>query len=62
MACGRSLSASFGYHAEFHEGSYQKDNNPLNCRIRGSDISGYHANFHEGQKLSENGRGRHDIC
>jgi hypothetical protein len=41
-------SASSGYHAEFHEGCYQKHTNPLNCRISSSDISGYHADFHEG--------------
>jgi hypothetical protein len=33
-------SASSGYHAEFHEGCYQKQTNS-------SDISVYHANFHE---------------
>jgi hypothetical protein len=42
------LSASSGYHAEFHEGCYQKHTNPLNCRTSISDISGYHADFHEG--------------
>jgi hypothetical protein len=36
--------ASSGYHAQFHEGCYQKHTNPLNS----SDISGYHADFHEG--------------
>jgi hypothetical protein len=40
-------SASSGYHTEFHE-DYQKHINPLNCRIRNSDISGYHADLHEG--------------
>jgi hypothetical protein len=45
-ACLRS--ASYGYHAEFHEGCYQKHNNPLNCRTSSSDISGYHEAFHEG--------------
>jgi hypothetical protein len=44
--CPRSLS--FGYHAEFHEGCYQKHTIPLNYRISSSDISGYHAEFHEG--------------
>jgi hypothetical protein len=39
-------SASSGYHAEFHEGFYQKHTNPLNCRTSSSDISGYHADFH----------------
>jgi hypothetical protein len=42
------LSASSGYHAEFHEGCYQKHTNPLNCRTSSSDISGYHVEFHEG--------------
>jgi hypothetical protein len=41
------LSASSGYHAEFHEGCYQKHTNPLNCMTSSSDISGYHADFHE---------------
>jgi hypothetical protein len=41
-------SASSGYHAEFHEDSYQKHTNPLNCRASSYDISGYHAIFHEG--------------
>jgi hypothetical protein len=44
--CPRSSSS--GYHAEFHEGCYQKHTNPLNCRTISSDISGYYANFHEG--------------
>jgi hypothetical protein len=34
-------SASSDYHAEFHEGCYQKQTNS-------SDISVYHADFHEG--------------
>jgi hypothetical protein len=42
------FSASSGYHAEFHEGFYEKHTNPLNCRTSSSDISGYHAEFHEG--------------
>jgi hypothetical protein len=41
-------SASSGYHAEFHEGCYQKHIKPLNCRTSSSDISGYHADLHEG--------------
>jgi hypothetical protein len=41
-------SASSGYHAEFHEGCYQKHTNLLNCRTSSSDISGYHMDFHEG--------------
>jgi hypothetical protein len=47
-------SASSGYHAEFHEGCYQKHTNPLNCRTSSSDISGYHA---KDTALWENGRG-----
>jgi hypothetical protein len=39
---------SSSYHAEFHEGCYQKHNDPLNCRTRSSDIPGYHADFHGG--------------
>jgi hypothetical protein len=35
------LSDSSGYHAEFHEGFYQK-------QTSSSDISGYHAEIHEG--------------
>jgi hypothetical protein len=42
------LSASSGYHAEFHEGFYRKHTNTLNCRTSSSDISGYHADFDEG--------------
>jgi hypothetical protein len=41
-------SASSGYHADFHEGRYQKHTNPLSCMTSSSDISGYHADFHEG--------------
>jgi hypothetical protein len=41
-------SASSGYHAEFHEGGYQKHTNPLNCRTSSSVISGYHKDFHDG--------------
>jgi hypothetical protein len=42
------LSVSFGYHAEFYDGCYQKHTNPLNCRTSSSDISGYHEDSHEG--------------
>jgi hypothetical protein len=42
------LSAPSSYHAQFHEGCYQKHTNPLNYRTSSSDISGYHADFHEG--------------
>jgi hypothetical protein len=52
------LSASSGYHAEFHEVCYQKHTNPLNCRTRSSDISGYQADFHEGNGTVEEWQGR----
>jgi hypothetical protein len=51
-------SASSGYHAEFHEGCYQKHTNPLNRRTYNSDISGYHADFHEGQGTVGEWQGR----
>jgi hypothetical protein len=51
-------SASSGYHAEFHEGCYQKHTNPLNCRTSSSDISGYHADFHEGHGIVGEWQGR----
>jgi hypothetical protein len=41
------LSASSGYHTEFHEGFYQKHTNPLNCKASSSVFTGYHADFHE---------------
>jgi hypothetical protein len=47
----------FDYHAEFHEGRYQKHTNPLNCMTSSSDISGYHADFTKATALSENGKG-----
>jgi hypothetical protein len=46
VTCPRS--ASSGYHAEFHEGCYQKHTNPLKCRTISSDISCYRADFNEG--------------
>jgi hypothetical protein len=61
-------SFSSGYHAEFHEGCYQKHTDPLNCRTSSSDISGYHADFHEGHDTvgAWQGRGmawaRHGMC
>jgi hypothetical protein len=58
--CARS--ASFGYHAEFHEGCYEKHNNPLNCRTSSSDISGYHADFHEGHGIVGERQGRGMTC
>jgi hypothetical protein len=47
------LSASSGYHAEFHEGCYEKHTNTLNCRTSISDISGYHADIHGGHGIVE---------
>jgi hypothetical protein len=55
-------SVSSGYHADFHEGCYQKHTNPLNCRTSILDISGYHVDFHKRMALSENGRARHGMC
>jgi hypothetical protein len=57
-----SPSAFSGYHAEFHEGCYQKHTNPLNCRTSSSAISGYHADFHEGHGTVEAFRGRSMTC
>jgi hypothetical protein len=51
-------SAYSGYHAEFHEGCYQKHTSPLNCRISSSDTSSYHAFFHEGQGTVGEWQGR----
>jgi hypothetical protein len=51
-------SASSGYHADLHEGYYQKYTNPLNCRTSSSDISGYHSDFHEGHDTVGEGQGR----
>jgi hypothetical protein len=42
-------SASSGYHAEFHEGCYQKHTNNINCRTSSSDISVYLGHFPEGR-------------
>jgi hypothetical protein len=56
-------SASFGYHAEFHEVCYQKHTNLLNCGTSSSDISGYHADFHEGHGHCRRMAGaRHGMC
>jgi hypothetical protein len=54
-------SASSVYHAEFHEGCYQKHTNPLNCRTSSSDISGYHADFHDGHSTVGEWQG-HDMA
>jgi hypothetical protein len=56
------LSASSGYHAEFHEGSYQKHTNPLSCMTISSDISGYHTEFHEGHGIVGEWQGRDMAC
>jgi hypothetical protein len=53
-----SAFGSSGYHAEFHEGSYQKHTNSLNCRTGSSDISGYYADFHEGHGTVGEWQGR----
>jgi hypothetical protein len=50
-------SASSRYHAEFHEGCYQKHTNPLNCRNSSSDIPGYHADFNEEHSTVREWRG-----
>jgi hypothetical protein len=61
-------SALSGYHTEFHEGCYQKQTNPLNCRTSKSDISGYHADFHKGHGTVREWQGcgmageRHGTC
>jgi hypothetical protein len=55
-------SAYSGYHAEFHEGFYQKHTNPLNYRTSSLDISGYHADFHEGHGTVGEWQGRGMAC
>jgi hypothetical protein len=55
-------SASSGYHAEFHEGCYQKHTNPSNCRTSSSDISGYNADFYEGHGTVGKWQGRGMAC
>jgi hypothetical protein len=56
-------SASSGYHAELHEGCYQKHINPLNFRTSSSDISGYHAGFfYEGHDTVEEWQERGVAC
>jgi hypothetical protein len=55
-------SASSGYHAEFHEGYYKKQTNPLNCKTSSSDISGYHAEFHGGDRTVGEWQGRGMAC
>jgi hypothetical protein len=49
------LLPSSGYHAEFHEGSYQKQTGVL-------DISVYHAEFHEGHGIVGESQGRGRAC
>jgi hypothetical protein len=58
----RPRSAPYSYHAEFHEGCYQKHTNPLNCRASSSDISGYHTDFHEGHGTVGEWQGRGMTC
>jgi hypothetical protein len=48
-------SASSGYHAEFHEGCYQK-------QTSSSDISVYHADFQEGHGTFREWQGRGMAC
>jgi hypothetical protein len=48
-------STSSGYHTEFHEGCYQKQNSS-------SDISVYHADFHEGHGNVGEWQGRGMAC
>jgi hypothetical protein len=56
VTCPRS--ASFGYHAEFHEGFYQKHTNPLNCTTRAVRIfPATTRTFTKDTTLPENGRG-----
>jgi hypothetical protein len=57
-ACGRPARfRSSGYHAEFHEGCYQKHTNPLNCRTSSSVFPAITWTFTKDKALSENGRG-----
>jgi hypothetical protein len=56
------LSASSGYHADFHEDCHQKHTNLLNCKTSSSDISGYHADFHEGHGTVGEWKGRGMAC
>jgi hypothetical protein len=56
------LSASSGYHSEFHECCYKKHTNPLNCKTSSSDISGYLADFHEGHGNVGEWQGRGMAC
>jgi hypothetical protein len=55
-------SAFSGYHAEFHEGFYQKHTNLSNCRTSSLDISVYHADFHEGHGTVAEWQGRGMAC
>jgi hypothetical protein len=55
-------SASSGYHAEFHEGCYQKHTNPLNCRTSSSDIPTTTQIFMKDMALSENAGPQHGMC
>jgi hypothetical protein len=53
VTCPRS--ASSGYHAELHEGCYQK-------QTSSSDISVYHADFHEGHGSVGEWQGNGMVC
>jgi hypothetical protein len=59
------LSASSGYHTEFHKG-YQKHNNLLSCGTSSSDIYRYHVDFREGHGTVGEWQGRgmawHGTC
>jgi hypothetical protein len=48
-------SASSGYHAEFHDGCYQK-------QTSSSDISVYHADFYEGHDAVGERQRRGMVC
>jgi hypothetical protein len=54
------LSAFVFFHAEFHEGCYQK--HQKNNRTSSSDISGYHEDFHEGHGTVGEWQGRGMVC
>jgi hypothetical protein len=55
-------SAASDYHAEFHEGCYQKHTNLLKCKASSSDISGYQIDFNEGHGIVGEWHGRSMSC
>jgi hypothetical protein len=55
-------SASSGYHAEFHEGYYQKYTNLLNCRASIRILPATTRTFTKDMALSDNGRGTTWYC